>query len=173
MGEARVDLFSLFCFLVIAGVVAAKVIPMVKRRNAEAEARRKKEEYENSIPTASFSVVHDPQEMLSVILQNLEVEDLRENAPLLETIYFSSVTDGSLVITAGNRTITHWNMTITAKPSTSGGTKGFITLDRARNKVLRWQGNINDTFFKVRTVVDASDVNGTYEGEMGAPLASK
>ncbi|SEP85937.1 hypothetical protein [Arthrobacter sp. OV608] len=173
MGEARVDLFSVFCFLVIAGVVAAKVIPMVKRRNAEAEERRKKEEYENSIPTASFSVVHDPKEMLEVILQNLEVEDLRENAPLLETIYFSSVTSDSLVITAGNRTITHWNMTITAKPSRSGGTKGFITLDRARNRVLRWQSNINDTFFKVRSVVAASDVNGTYEGEMGAPLASK
>lgn len=167
------DLFSVFCFLVIAGVVAAKVIPMVKRRNAEAEARRKKEEYENSIPTASFSVVHEPKEMLDVILQNLEVEDLRENPPLLETIYFSSVTSNSLVITAGNRTITHWNMTITAKPSVSGGTEGFITLDRARNRVLRWQGNINDTFLKVQTVVAASDVNGTYEGEMGAPLVSK
>lgn len=167
------DLFSVICFFVIAGVVATKVIPMVKRRNAEAEARRKREEYENSTPTASFSVVHDPQEMLGVILQNLEVEDLRENAPLLETVYFSSVTHDSLVITAGNRTITHWNMTITAKPSTSGGTEGFITLDRARNRVLRWQGNINDTFFKVRSVVAASDVNGAYEGEKGAPLAAK
>lgn len=167
------DAFSLVCFLVVIGVVAAKIIPMIKRRNAEAEALRRKEEYANSIPTASFSVIHDPNEMLSVILQNLEVEDLRENAPLLETIYFSAVTSDSLVITAGNRTIAHWKMTITAKPSATGGTMGYITLDRARNKVLRWQENINNTFYKVRSVVEASDVNGTYEGEMGAPLAAK
>lgn len=145
-------------------------MPMIKRRRAEEDARRKKEEYENSVPAARFSVVHAPDEMLSVILQNLEVEDLREGAPLLETIYFSAVTSESLVITAGNRTITHWNMTITAHPGPGGGTVGLATLDRPRNQVLRWQDNINDTFYKVQTVVNASDINGTYEGERGVPL---
>lgn len=170
---AVLDLFSVICFLVIAGVIAAKVIPMVKRKNAEAEARRKREEYENSIPAAQFSVVHHPEEMLAVILQNLEVEDLRKDAPLLETIYISEVKPDSLVITAGNRTITHWNMTITAGAAPEGGTKGSITLDRSRNKVLRWQKNINETFEKVAEIVRASDVNGTYTGErgLGAPSA--
>lgn len=163
-------LITICCVLVIAGVVAARVVPKIKQKNAEAEARRKKEEYENSIPSARFSVVHDPQEMLEVILQNVEVEALRDSPPLIETIYFSAVGSDSLVITAGNRTITHWNMTITARPSDTGGTEGSVTLDRARNKVLRWQVNINDVFHKVKTVVNSSDINGTYEGEFGSPL---
>lgn len=174
-------LWPVCCILVVAGIIAALVIPKVMQKRAEDENERKKQrerdaaarrqkEYENSVPAAQFTVVHEPGEMLQVILKNLKVEDLREDPPLLETIYFSSVTSDSLVITAGNRTITHWNMTIKAKDDSRSGTSGTITLDRARNKVFKWKANIDDTFFKVRAIVSASDVNGKYDGEKGQPL---
>lgn len=175
------SLVPVCCVLVILGVIAAVVVPKVMQKRASdeakrmAEARRRDEEdrrnrYENSIPSAKFSVVHDPREMLEVILGNLKVKDLREDAPLLETIYFSSVSEESLVITAGNRTITHWNMTVRVQPDGRNGTSGTVTLDRSRNKVLKWKANIDDTFYKVRAVVDASDINGKYTGEEGLPL---
>ncbi len=74
----------------------------------------------------------------AITMQYLEVP------PKEADIYFSTIRDERVVITAGNRIKTFWQITfdLTARPS--GGVHGVVRLDRPRKKVDRWMGDVQE-----------------------------
>ena len=65
--------------------------------------------------------------------------DQVDEQPIMETIYFSEISDSRVRITAGNRLSTLWEIIVDLE-SSNGGTSGTVYVDRA--DVAKWKGNV-------------------------------
>ena len=68
--------------------------------------------------------------------------DYLDIPPLAATVYFSTVKDGRVVVTAGNRVSTYWQMTWDMVALKQGGVFGSVNLDRPVKKVDQWMGDV-------------------------------
>lgn len=87
-----------------------------------------------------FFLPYDPATVRELLTAGYEFSSLSE-APIAEDVYFSRKDDQAIVFTAGNRLVTHWNITFQLEPS-AGGTKGTLSVDRPYDEVKKWQGNV-------------------------------
>lgn len=70
--------------------------------------------------------------------------DYQPTPPMMADIYLSTVEHRRVVITAGNRVETFWQVLIDMSPREGGGVIGTVKLDRPRNRIKRWYGNVID-----------------------------
>lgn len=67
--------------------------------------------------------------------------------PLEAGIYFSTVKEDRIVVTAGNRVETFWQIVMTLQRDPRGGVVGEARLDRRVKDVRQWMGNVQELAF--------------------------
>lgn len=73
---------------------------------------------------------------------SLILMDYLPTPPLMADIYLSTIRHDRVVVTAGNRVETFWQIIFEMNPSAQGGVYGTVSLDRPRRRVERWMGNV-------------------------------
>ncbi len=85
-----------------------------------------------------FTLLATPEETIGLLTDGYEVLSA---PPLVRDVYICEQSERRLVVSAGNRAETYWNIIVELEP-TAQGTAGTIYVDREVRGIEIWQGEL-------------------------------